>query len=384
MKPVNQQLIKGNNLKSIYNCIHDNPGISRSMLAKLTHLSKTTVSTLVDELIERKFIVDTGSAFSDSVGRKPNSLHLAKGSYHTIIISLVENQVHGYVIDINGSIVYDKLLLIGDRDSYFSASTSCVYDYILKRYEKEQILGICFVVSAMIDEKHRDIYSTTLSLPVRGNIKLMDEISHGFPEYSVALLEDTACAAYAEKVYSHIREKNFAFINFGRGIGATLFIEGRMLGNASGAVTQFGHYSSSAEGSLCVCGNHGCLETIISENSLNMTYGELARNASLGDPGANKRLRFIATEFSHALANLVCIVNPSLIVLGGKSQELGPIFLKEVQKSLKSTGFQKMTREVSVCYSALRPDSFLIGAMKYFFDYHYCFTENTAAGLIIG
>lgn len=384
MKPVNQQLIKGNNLKLIYNCIHDNPGISRSMLAKLTHLSKTTVSTLVDELIERKFIVDTGSAFSDSVGRKPNSLHLAGGSYHTIIISLVENQVHGYVIDINGKIVYDKLLLIGERDSYFSASTSCVYDYILKRYEKKQILGICFVVSAMIDEKHRDIYSTTLSLPVRGNIKLMDEIAYGFPEYSVALLEDTACAAYAEKVYSHIQEKNFAFINFGRGIGATLFIEGRMLGNASGAVTQFGHYSSSAEGILCVCGNHGCLETTISENSLNMTYAELARSAALGDPGANKRLHLMAAELSHALANLVCIVNPSLIVLGGKSQELGPIFLEEVQKSLKSTGFQKMTREVSVCYSVLRPDSFLIGAMKYFFDYHYCFTENTTAGFIIG
>lgn len=384
MQPVNQQLIKDNNLKSIYNCIHDNKGISRSRVAELTHLSKTTVSTLVDELIDRKFIMDAGCTASGSVGRRPNSLYPALGSYYTIIINLVENQVHGYLIDITGAIVYDKLLLLDYQDSYIQAATSCVYDYILKKYDANQILGICFVVSAMIDEAHRDIYSTTLSLPASDGTKLMDQLCNGFPGHPVALLEDTACYAYAEKVYSHIEEKNFAFVNFGRGIGATLFIEGRMLGNASGAVTQFGHYSTNYNGSLCVCGNHGCLETTISEYCLQESFQSLGHAAAFGNKKAVTQLNSIASELSRALANMVCIVHPSLIILGGKCQELGPLFLKEVQKSLKSTGFQRMTQEVAVQYSALNADSFLRGAMKYFFDRHFSFTENIASAFIIG
>ena len=53
MKPVNQQQIKDINMKRLYASIYSTPGISRAELAKRTKLSKTTVSTLVDELIER-------------------------------------------------------------------------------------------------------------------------------------------------------------------------------------------------------------------------------------------------------------------------------------------------------------------------------------------
>ena len=72
MKLVNQQVIKNTNMKRLYTSIYSSPGISRAHLAKQTKLSKTTVSTLVDELIEREFIVDSGIGESDSIGRKPN------------------------------------------------------------------------------------------------------------------------------------------------------------------------------------------------------------------------------------------------------------------------------------------------------------------------
>ena len=72
MKLVNQQVIKNTNMKRLYTSIYSSPGISRAHLAKQTKLSKTTVSTLVDELIEREFIVDSGIGESDSIGRKPD------------------------------------------------------------------------------------------------------------------------------------------------------------------------------------------------------------------------------------------------------------------------------------------------------------------------
>ena len=105
MKLVNQQLIKDTNMKLLYTSIYSSPGISRANLAKQTHLSKTTVSTLVDELIEREFILDSGISDSDSIGRKPNCLHVRTNSYYVLVLNWVENRVCACLIDIAGTIV---------------------------------------------------------------------------------------------------------------------------------------------------------------------------------------------------------------------------------------------------------------------------------------
>ena len=75
LKFINQQLIKDTNMKHLYTSIYHNPGISRAHLSKQTALSKTTVSTLIDELIERNFILDGGAGESGgTTGRNPNHL----------------------------------------------------------------------------------------------------------------------------------------------------------------------------------------------------------------------------------------------------------------------------------------------------------------------
>lgn len=134
----------------------------------------------------------------------------------------------------------------------------------------------------MIDEKRKEVYSTTIHLPEMEGAQLFASLKDAFPGYPVDLLNDTACYSYAEKVYGSITEKNFAFINFGnRGIGASLFIDGSMLGKASGSLTQFGHYSVDPDGPLCVCGNRGCLEALISEPKLKERIAEFGEIPSL-------------------------------------------------------------------------------------------------------
>jgi transcriptional regulator of PTS gene len=401
MKLVNQQLIKNTNMKRLYASIYSNPGISRANLAKLTRLSKTTVSTLVDELIEREFILDCGAGESDSIGRKPNCLHVRMNSYYTVVLNWVENMVYAYLIDIAGTIIFEEKIQLAPGDTYISCSAYCLYHSILKHCTPSKVLGVCVVVSAMIDALHNEVYSTTLSLPSMGKENLIDALQNEFPEYPVAFLEDTACYSYAEKIYTGITEKNFAFLNFSRGIGATLFIEGNMLGKASGSFTQFGHYSVDSNGPLCVCGNHGCLETMIAENQLkrripefgeipslanldSVTFADLGKAATYRDPVALDMVKQIAWELAQALGNLICVVNPTLIVLGGKIPALGELFLEEVRSNLKTVGFRKMVDSVTVRYSTLQSDSFINGAMKYFFDIHYCFTGNDPSSFFIG
>ena len=92
----------------------------------------------------------------------------------------------------------------------------------------------------------------------------------------------------------------------------------------------------------------------------------------------------MAWELSIALSNLISTVNPSLIVLGGKIPALGEYFLNEVREDLKKTGFRRMVDNVTVRYSQLQSDSFLNGAMKYFFDIHYSFTDQDLTNFFIG
>ncbi len=260
MKVVNQQLIKDVNLKNLYNLIHANDGISRAQLAKLTDLSKTTVSTLIDELINRNFVYDSGTSETDSVGRKPNSLHIKANSYYVINIVWIDNTVDVFLMDIADKNVYEEHMEVKERDTYITLSQKSVYNSILTKVSKDRILGICVVVSAMIDTRKSIFYSTTLNMSEAGQANLIHDLGTAFRDFPVALLNDTACYAYAEKIYTRVRETDFAFINFSHGIGATLFLDNEMVGHAGGASTQFGHYSVNPEGKLCVCGNRGCLE----------------------------------------------------------------------------------------------------------------------------
>ena len=398
MKLINQQLIKNTNLKQLYNSIYRNPGISRAQLSKDSHLSKTAVSSLVDELIARKFVYDSGASGSTNVGRKPNSLQLRAEQYYVAVFCLEENRLNAALVDITGTTSFYEQLDAPSPESYLPLCRAYVQNTVLQQIQKEQLLGICMVVPAMIDPDRKEIFATTLNLPGKD---FAGELKRAFPDVSVALLNDTACFAYAEKVYAQVAERDFAFINFGKGIGATLFIRDEMLGRACASHTQFGHYSIDPKGKLCSCGNRGCLELMIGEDSLKeriskagdspalrklpaVTYGNLGQASVYGDVVACKVMHDIAEEFSMALCNLICMVHPKLIIIGGKGKNLGPLFLQNIQDCLRTTGFRRMVDSVSVRYSLLDSDALYNGAMKYFFDIHYNFTQDMAGAFFIG
>ncbi|MDD3279336.1 MAG: ROK family transcriptional regulator [Lachnospiraceae bacterium] len=393
MKLVNQQLIKNTNLKQIYTCVYQNQGISRAALAKQTRLSKTTVSTLVDELIAKGFILDSGTASeTTNVGRKPNSLEIRTGKYYVLVLRWEPSYIDVHLTDISGMTTPVKRLEVHPDDSYVDLSDTCVHDLIPSRIAGEKVLGICIVVPAMIDMNAEEIYTTSLQFSAT-DAEVIPRLKKVFSDYPVALLNDTACFSYAEKIFARVNEPDFAFINFDRGIGATLFINNVMLGRATASYTQFGHYSIDPEGKQCACGNKGCLELMISEDSLkerlikrgctsalkkksSVSYGDLGQAALYGDLSAAQVIRDIALEFSQALSNLICTVHPKTIIIGGKGHELGVLFLDEIKKNIHNSSFHRMTDSVTIRYSLLDSNSCFSGAMKYFFDIHFQFIQD--------
>ena len=395
MKLVNQQLIKNTNLKLLYNSIFENRGISRAALAKKTGLSRTAVSALIDELTGSGFLYDSGTGDSAGVGRKPNCLELCSGNHYIAVFGWEEKRVHAQLIDICGSTLLQQELYRTPGDSYTELCHAFLEERMLKLIRSTQLLGICFVLPAMIDPEKETVFSTTISLAQdQGETGVIPLLRETFSSYAAAVLNDTACAAYAEKVYTAILEKDYAFIRFSRGIGAALFIQDRLLGRACASYTQFGHFSISPQGPPCP-------ELVLSEEALpgrlhaegtsssllslpSIGYADLGRAALYGDQTAIQVIRKMAREFSFALSNLICLVHPRLIVLGGNACTLGPVFLEEIRLSLQETGFRRMTENVRIRYSGLDAYACYNGAMKYFFDIHYQFTGSMKGSFFIG
>lgn len=400
MKLVNQQLIKNTNLKLLYNSVFHNRGISRADLARRTGLSRTAVSALVDELEESGFLRDTGSLANGpgtgrKVGRKPNCLELCAGNYYVLSFGWEAESVQVHLADISGAGFRHEEIVRGSSDSYIRLCRAWLDERLASSsFAKGQLLGICFILPAMLDPTQRTAFSTAVRLEYDGGGEgVFSRLAEAFPEYAMAVLNDTACAAYAEKVYTGITEKDFAFIRFDRGIGAALFIQDRLLGDACASHTQFGHFSISSDGPACACGNRGCLEMLLREDRLQerlphkdmpLTYESLGQSALYGDTDSIRAIRDMAFEFSVALANLVCLVHPSLIVLGGRIRRLGPLFLEEVRAALTERSFHKMTDTLRLRYSILDSNACYNGAMKYFFDRHYQFTADMEHTFFIG
>jgi predicted NBD/HSP70 family sugar kinase len=398
---LNQQVMKAKNMKAVFSLIWNESGISRVEIAKRLSLSKTTISSLVEELIQRDFIVDTGKQITNTVGRRPNTFVVKEKSHFVSVISWNRNAIEFNIIDISGNTAFSSTVEITHRDQFIPLTVKFINTVCKRKAYLGKILGCCLVLPGMIDSVHNVLYSTTLEIYDTDAIHQYSQLHLACKDYPLAVLQDTACYAYAEKVYAKINEMNYAFINFNLGIGATLFIQGKMLGKANGSFTQFGHYSIDPKGIRCACGNNGCLENEIGERNLAKRYRDFATDSSqpipkyltyetlgsavkAGDEIARQVVTSLALDFAQALRNVIVSVNPRLIVLGGKSQHLGVYFLSQVQEALHSQGFSQMTAYSVIRYTNLDSNSYLRGSMRYFFDTYYDFSDAIKNEIFIG
>lgn len=387
-------------MKAVFSLIWNEAGISRAEIAKKLSLSKTTISSLVEELISQSFIVDTGKQVAKAVGRRPSSLFVEEKSHFVPVITWSRNAIAFHVIDLNGNTVFSQTEQIHNTGQFLPITVKNLKAICARKAFKGKILGCCLVLPGMIDSIHNVLYSTTLGMYNVEADAIYKEVHKACRQYPLAILQDTACYAYAEKIYTNIPVQDFAFINFNLGIGASLFVQGKMLGKANGAFTQLGHYSMDPKGVPCACGNRGCLENEIGECNLSkrfkefsdiqeeippyLSYEDLGLAIGKGSETAKKVVVSLATDFAQALRNVVCIINPRLIVLGGKCQYLGDLFLSRVQYSLHEQGFSQMSEYTTIRYTSLDSNSYLKGAMRYFFDTYYDFSDTSNNALFIG
>ncbi len=148
---------------------------------------------------------------------------------------------------------------------------------------------------------------------------------------------DANCFALAEALHGAGRGHRVVFgVIMGTGVGGGIVIEGRLHAGPQHIAGEWGHHSIDPAGPDCYCGQRGCVETYLSGPALEARYrdsgggaasvAEIAAAARAGDAIAARVMRDFLDYFGRALANLINILDPDAIVLGGGLSNIDELY----------------------------------------------------------
>jgi len=153
----------------------------------------------------------------------------------------------------------------------------------------------------------------------------------------VVIENDANCFALAEVHAGAARGARIAFgVILGTGVGGGIVVDGRVWGGPQHVAGEWGHHRISDDGPPCYCGQRGCVETFLSGPALERAYVaaggdacdaiEVARRADDGEARAGAVLERYVDRFGRALANVVNILDPDVVVLGGGVSNLARLY----------------------------------------------------------
>ena len=144
--------------------------------------------------------------------------------------------------------------------------------------------------------------------------------------YNVSIENDANCFALAEAKLGAGKNSNLVFgVIMGTGVGGGIIIDGKIHHGRTNIAGEWGHHCLHPEGNICYCGNKGCVETYISGPALEKKWSELTnQNQSLPEiiknsdnPNFSNWKKSFLNDFGLSLANVIDILDPDIIVLGG-------------------------------------------------------------------
>lgn len=365
----NLQLVKKSNLNLILKLIHERGSVSRAELKRITNMSPTTVSTLVDELIEKGLVKETGIIDTGTKGRKAVSVEINPSGRHFAGVEVEHEYLTLDVYDLEFSVVYHKRINIEENDDVIKHIISLLKD--AKKENDINLYSVIVGVSGIIDiSANKVLVSTVMNIE---DIDFEGKIKEVFPNVDVILQNSSSLIAYAEKEERKISD--LVTIDIGSGVGAGIIIDGNIYIGAGGTAGEFGHISINSAGVECKCGNRGCVERYTNTKLIRkkasevlgkkVTLEEIKFLAENGNDEIKKILFETAENLSVAVVGLVNMLAPESVIITGSITKLGDAFLLPLQKAVNS---KCRLRNTSIEFSDIKANPVTLGGAEFAFE----------------
>lgn len=340
-----QALVREINLSIILNALRDHSPMSRASLAATTGLNKTTVSSLVQQLIDAHFVSEMGADRTEDTGRPGILLELNPKAGCIIGAEIGVDYISVIVTNFAAEIVWrHREQTDSDSESSQDAIIRRTLDIIKDGIQQsgvgcKAILGLGLGVPGLVDVSTGTLLFAP-NLQWR-NVPLREILQAEF-DFPVYVDNEANMATLGESYFGVARgAKSVLYVSAGVGLGGGIVLDGRILPGTAGFAGEVGHMTLVMDGLRCNCGNLGCWETLVSQDALfrriraaaawgqdtsladhqprneALTVPIVVEAARRGDAVAVKALEDTAYYLGVGLANLVNALNPEIVVFGG-------------------------------------------------------------------
>jgi N-acetylglucosamine repressor len=345
----------------------------------LTKLNKSTVSSIVAGLLDEDLVLEEADR-AQSVGRTPINLRLKTGKHYIGTAYFDSGGTHLAVVDIDGTVKQTmEIAANGEPAETFAARCFDELYAIRKRIHIPRYKGIGVTVAGIVDALH----SKVVFAPNLGweNVDLSVIIREHCPDVPVMAVEnDAKASALAELWFGKhdLRLFNFVFLSVGRGIGAGIVVDKRVMDGESHAAGEFGHMTVIEGGEPCSCGNRGCWEAYASDRATvqrylqskavqptkasTMSMETVIAAAGAGDDAAKDALLKTGHYLGLGIADIVLAVDPEAIVIGGSITKAWDLIYPEIMDAVTRRAFFGKKRNTTILPSALRSPAPALGA----------------------
>ncbi len=371
--------------------VWQNPGISRSNVAKELGITKSTVSLLVQELELDGWLRTGEGGISLAMGRPSIPLFLNEARFVLLGAEINLNEISCVATTIDGEIL-TRESITGDFSNATNAISSlakCVKKLRTNHaLNARTILGLGVGIPGPVDvSRGLVLKAPSLGWENMPFLSLLQKQIPEIPEDRIFVDNDANLSVMAVYLFgSHKHDGDLLYVHMSTGIGGGLILDHRLYHGQRGFAGEWGHMTVVPNGQKCSCGSVGCAETLFSLNAIQSAIetgtGErpdLKRILELLEqrhPIVVKIIHKTAIHLGTFLGNLANIFDPKLMILGGRVAELGDALIQPATQELERRLFGKDYRNVTVERCSFGLDSVTVGAAG--FAFHNLLASNVA------
>lgn len=353
---------------------------SRAELARVTGLSRSTVSTIVADLIEAGLAIERDekdAADQEShAGRPPVMVSLDSTAGLAIGVDFGHRHLRVAVSDLSHTVLAETWREM-DVDHSAEHGLDTAAEFVAQVLsdagaEPARVIGVGMGLPAPIDRSSGTVQSSSI-LPAWVGVDAAGEASARFG-LPVEVENDANLGALAELVWGAGRGKSdVAYIKVSSGIGAGLISAGRIHRGIGGTAGEIGHTLVAVNGPVCRCGNRGCLETVASSRAVadllsasrreEISTRRLLELSAAGDPAAQGLIGDAGRSIGVAVANLCNLLNPEAVVVGGDLSGAGEILLGPLRYAVRRNAIPSAIAGLEIVPGVLGERAELLGAL---------------------
>lgn len=382
---IDPQLMGDLNWLSVLNYIRKYGPTSRFKIANATNLSGTTVSKIIHQLMQEDLV-----RAGDTIDASPRDGRRVGGRRAT---EVQFNADVGFVVGVDLGRKHLTLSLtnlaftpIGTISVGFDANQGpavcmpqlaeqlCCF-IAAHQLNLKQLVGIGMGIPgpmdatrhSLVDPPHmagwdgkdiRQLLAGALQIPI-GKIYVDNDANMG------ALGESTLGGGQGIS--------NLVYLKVGTGIGVGLIIDGQLYRGSRGSAGELGHISLDTNGRQCTCGRRGCLETVAGGEAILVASGrgpndnisDVLQAAQAGDTACFDALQMAGEQIGRALANMMNLLNPSKVLIGGGVADAGYLILDPIRRTAKAWSLRLAWESVgddNIVQGALGKQAVALGA----------------------